>query len=90
MADNLKTLTKGFVSAAEPKQSRYDIWDDALPGFGLRVGVGGSKTFVVRYRADGGGRKAPVRQVTIGRFGPLTVAHAPRRERCHDHIAHDR
>ncbi|MEW6629119.1 MAG: site-specific integrase [Pseudomonadota bacterium] len=79
MADNLKTLTKGFVSAAEPKQSRYDIWDDALPGFGLRVGVGGSKTFVVRYRADGGGRKAPVRQVTIGRFGPLTVAQARRR-----------
>ena len=52
-----------------------------LAGFGLRVEKSGTKTFIVRYRADGGGRTAPRRFATIGRFGPLTVDEARRRAR---------
>jgi integrase len=46
-------------------------WDVDHAGFGLRVEPSGSKTFLVRYR-PGGGRKAPKRFLTIGRYGKLT------------------
>lgn len=72
-------LTKRVVDAAEPTDVRYIVWDSELNGFGLRVETGGSKTFVIRYRADGGGRNAPQRFVTVGRFGNLTVEEARKR-----------
>lgn len=65
-------LTKRVVDAAEAKAKRFYVWDSVLPGFGLRVETSGAKTFIVRYRAEGGGRTAAQRFVTIGRFGPLT------------------
>ncbi|MBV8106373.1 MAG: DUF4102 domain-containing protein, partial [Hyphomicrobiales bacterium] len=74
-------LTKSVVSAAEPRADRYHVWDSKLAGFGLRVEKSGSKTFVVRYRADGGGRSAPRRFVTVGRYGPLTPDEARKRAR---------
>lgn len=69
-------LTKRVVDAAEPASGRYIVWDSELNGFGLRVEISGAKTFVIRYRADGGGRNAPQRFVTVGRFGNLTVEEA--------------
>ena len=73
------TLTKTVIDAAEPKSQRYDLWDSKLSGFGLRVEASGTKTFIVRYRANGGGRKAPRRFMTIGRFGNVTVDEARRK-----------
>jgi integrase len=69
-------LTKRVVDAAESREHRYYVWDSLLPGFGLRVETSGAKTFIVRYRAEGGGRTAPQRFVTVGRFGPLTPEQA--------------
>jgi integrase len=74
-------LTKREVDAAEARGDRYHIWDTKLAGFGLRVEKSGTKTFVARYRADGGGRTAPRRFVTVGRFGVLTVDQARKRAR---------
>ena len=74
-------LTKTEVDKAEVRPERYHLWDVRLAGFGLRVEKSGTKTFVVRYRADGGGRSAPRRFVTVGRFGPLTVDDARRQAR---------
>jgi integrase len=70
------TLTKTVVDKAEVLGERYHIWDAELAGFGLRVEASGTKTFVVRYRTEGGGRSAPRRFVTVGRFGTLTVPQA--------------
>jgi integrase len=81
MAQNTVLLTKRVIDAARPEEARYDIWDSEIAGFGLRVGVGGTKTFVLRYRAENGGRGAPKRHITIGRFGPLTVELARRQAR---------
>lgn len=53
------------------KSSRYVLWDDALPGFGLRVTEAGRKSFVLSYRA--GGRK---RFLTLGLYGVLTLDQA--------------
>jgi integrase len=69
-------LTKRVIDAATPSTRRYDIWDSQVPGFGVRIGLTGVKTFVVRYRAEGGGRNAPKRHVTVGRYGALTVEQA--------------
>ena len=74
-------LTKREVDQAEIRAERYHLWDTKLSGFGLRVEKSGTKTFVVRYRADGGGRSAPRRFVTVGRMGPLTVDQARRQAR---------
>jgi hypothetical protein len=74
-------LTKRVVDAATPGPARFDMWDTNLAGFGLRVEASGTKTFIVRYRADGGGRTAPRRFATVGRFGPLTVDEARKQAR---------
>lgn len=66
-------LTKRMIEAAQPAPKRYEIWDSDVAGFGVRIGLSGSKTFVIRYRAEGGGRDAPRRYVTVGRFGALTA-----------------
>lgn len=69
-------ITQRVAESAQPKGERYHLWDRDLAGFGLRVEVSGAVTFVVRYRAGGGGRSAPRRFFTIGRYGALTVKEA--------------
>ena len=66
-------LTKRSVDAAAKKEKRYYVWDSALPGFGIRIETSGAKTFIVRYRAEGGGRTAAQRFITVGRYGTLTA-----------------
>lgn len=65
-------LTKKVVDAAEKQAKRYHLWDNELAGFALRVEPSGVKTFMIKYRANGGGRSAKQRWLVIGRFGPLT------------------
>ncbi len=72
-------ITKRMLEAALPKAKRFEIWDSQISGFGVRIGPSGIMSFIVRYRADGGGRSAPKRFVTIGRFGVLTVEQARKR-----------
>lgn len=72
-------ITKRLLEASVAQTKRYEIWDSQISGFGVRVGPSGIKTFVVRYRADGGGRSAPKRFISIGRFGALTVELARKR-----------
>lgn len=71
-------ITKRVVEAAAPKDKRYHLWDCELRGFGVRIEPTGVKTFLAKYRADGGGRSAPERRVTIGRYGVLTPEEARR------------
>jgi integrase len=69
-------FTLPTIKAAQPGDKRIELWDRELPGFGLRIEPSGVKTFFVKYRADGGGRSAAQRKMTIGRFGPLTLEQA--------------
>ena len=52
-------LTKRVVDAAEPREKDYVIWDDDLPGFGLRVFVSGKRSYLIQYRSAGGRDATP-------------------------------
>lgn len=42
-------LTKKAVDAAEPRDKDYVIWDDELPGLGLRIFTSGKGSHVIQY-----------------------------------------
>lgn len=65
-------LNKTAVDKLEsPDKNPAFVWDDALPGFGVRVTKSGAKAFIVQTRVNGKSRRA-----TIGRFGTFTVDQA--------------
>ena len=67
-------LTKRAIDELLPDNTRgrYHVWDDQLPGFGVRVSPSGEKRYVLKYRTNGGGRNAPQKWLTIGAHGVLT------------------
>ncbi len=65
-------LTDMTVATAKATAAgRTEIWDAAMPGFGLRVSKAGRKSWVLMYRADG--RK---RRLTLGTFPALSLTAA--------------
>ena len=50
---------------------RVEMWDAALPGFGVRVSSTGTKSFVLLYRQRGQSRR-----MTLGRYPVLSLADA--------------
>jgi hypothetical protein len=48
-------LTKRIIDAVEPQATEFFLWDEGIPGSGLRVMPSGRKSFVVQFRA---GRRA--------------------------------
>ena len=55
----------------KPARGQFEIWDTRLPGFGVRVSHGGTKSFVLVYRFQGRSRR-----MTLGRCGILGLADA--------------
>jgi len=67
-------LTKPIVDGLRYGKTgnKQDIrWDDAIPGFGVRVYPSGKKSFVLSYRHSG--RK---RIMALGQYGSITLAQA--------------
>lgn len=64
-------ITKRLIDSLKPRQTEYFVWDGSLPGFGARVQVTGSVSYVVKYRA-GSGRSAPTRRLTLAKAGTIT------------------
>lgn len=71
-------ITKRAVDALGPGAREVFLWDDELKGFGLRVTLQGSKSYVLQYRM--GGREAPTRRYTIGGHGSPWTPEKARRE----------
>ena len=74
MASVLKSpkITKRAVDAFKPVERERVVWDDDMPGFGVRVHPSGAKAFLVNCRVGNGGRKAPNKRVVVGRAGRVT------------------
>ncbi|MEZ5946209.1 MAG: integrase arm-type DNA-binding domain-containing protein [Hyphomonas sp.] len=66
-------ITKRVVDTAETGTKDYVIWDDELPGFGLRVFASGKRSYVIQYRSRGRSRR-----YTIGLHGVWTPETARR------------
>ena len=78
VALNKLTLTRRSIEAMKPRDNPWVAWDDKLTGFGVRVQPSGVKSFFVNYRTGEGGRKAPNKNVVIGRFGRMAPEQARR------------
>jgi integrase len=63
-------LTKRFVESVKAQATDQLIFDEQIPGFGLRVkGRTGVRSYVVQYR----NRQGRSRRLTIGKHGKLTA-----------------
>src|SRR4029453_1191645 len=58
-------ITKRYVDALKAGEADVVHWDDAFPGFGVRVRPSGAKSYVYVYRL-GGGRRGRQRRLTLG------------------------
>jgi integrase len=70
-------LTKRTVDAERTEGREKFVWDEDLPGFGLRVFISGKKSFVVQYKL--GGRGGRTRRISLGLHGKLTAEEARRK-----------
>ena len=74
----MANLTKRTIDALEPRGLYYIVWDDVMPGFGVRVFASGKKSYVVQYRKDGRSRR-----MSIGLHGKLTPDEARKIAKIH-------
>lgn len=91
-------ITKRVVDASEVRDKDYVIWDDELPGFGLRVFASGKRSYVIQYRTAGRSRRYTIglhgvwtpetaRQEAKVQFGRVAKGDNPAEERQLDHKA---
>jgi hypothetical protein len=91
-------ITKRVVDAAAVREKDYVIWDDELPGFGLRVFASGKRSYVIQYRVRGRSRRYTIglhgvwapetaRQEAKAQFGLVARGEDPAEERQLDHKA---
>lgn len=65
--ERVRSLTMAAVKRMKPpKEGRYEVYDAALPGFGIRVSSTGGKSWILNYRFNGRQRRiSPGRVVTM-------------------------
>ena len=60
-------LSNRTIEALEVQAADYFVWDEELPGFGVRVYASGRKAYLVQYRVN-----RRTRRLTLGVHGALT------------------
>ena len=66
-----KLTTKGVEALIAPGPRRLEVWDVALPGFGIRVSVNGHRSWFCAIRRNG-----RVIRHTLGSYARLSLADA--------------
>ena len=64
----MANITKRAVDALKPNAKDVFLWDDRIPGFGVRCRPSGVKIYFLKYRTRSGRQ----RWLTLGRHGELT------------------
>jgi integrase len=67
-------LTKQTIMALPLKETDYFVWDDGLPGFGVRIRPSGARIYVLQYR----NRFHRTKRLILGRIGEITLDEARR------------
>lgn len=67
-------ITKEFVDDLEPSGRDLVYWDDAIPGFGVRVKPTGSKSYLIQFRDKAKGGRST--RMTIGQAHRITATEA--------------
>ena len=75
------TLTRRVIEALMPQARPWIAWDADVTGFGVKVHPTGTRSFVLNYRARGGGGSARNRRVVIGDANLVAPEDARRRAR---------
>lgn len=71
-----KPFTQTQITELAPRAgAQYVVWDQTLPGFGVRVSPQGTKAFILKYRLPSG----RVRWKTLGRVGVVPLEKARKR-----------
>ncbi len=65
---NRTKLTKRLIDSLRARDQVYTIWDQEMPGFGVRIMTSGQKSFVLKFTIN-----RQQRWITLGRFGDLTL-----------------
>ncbi|KZK94452.1 MULTISPECIES: site-specific integrase [unclassified Pseudovibrio] len=65
-------ITKSSIAALQPAEKDIYIWEEALPGFGVRVKPSGRKSYILQYRNEFGRS----RRMTLGRTDVITLDQA--------------
>ena len=91
MTDQPKSTFARRIRAAKPRDKRYDIRDDVIPGLGLRIFPSGVRTFILsrmvrgrrRYATAAHTPTAPLPQHRARTLdAPLAVCPGARAPRC--------
>jgi integrase len=61
-------LSKTVVERIKAADQDVAVWDETLPGFGVRVKPSGVRSYMIQYRARNTGAS---KRLTIGQHGPL-------------------
>jgi len=64
-------MTKSAIDGLVVSEKDAVYWDNALPGFGVKVTPKGRKVFIVMYRLGGAGSR--LRKYTVGPYGRVTL-----------------
>ena len=63
-----RRLNKTAIDALKPEAEPYSVHDSDIAGLSVRVAPSGAKTWRVEYRVAPGGRKAPVKRMSLGSY----------------------
>lgn len=79
-------LTDRSLQKPPPAAGQFELWDDVVSGFGLRIAAGGSRTYFVMKRLNGKLARRTVGKVPVGLApiearGEVTLAQARKRAR---------
>lgn len=66
-------LSEGVIPNLEPRTTEYTVWDNQVPGFGVRVRPSGHKSYIVYYRIR---HEKKLRKYTIGKVAEFALEQA--------------